>query len=138
MVKARWQRACCIVAYCTGTVLAPSAVAGLVAQGHEVAPLPKPQRPLSVGGTTLFIGRRVRLFQQRVGHDEYRKLGGFTRGRGEAVAELVQERGITKGGSYRAALPACRIKARGSYRGPASYIGFRAAFTLSYPSRKPH
>jgi hypothetical protein len=54
------------------------------------------------------------------------------------VAELVQEKGLTKGGSYHDTLAQCRIKARGSYRGPAPSIGFRAAFTLSYPNRKPH
>ena len=51
------------------------------------------------------------------------------------VAELVQEKGITKGGSYRDALADCRIKARGTYRGPAPYIGFRAAFTIVFPNR---
>ena len=54
------------------------------------------------------------------------------------VAELVQEKGITKGGSYRDALVDCRIKARGNYRGPLPYVGFRAVFTLSYPNRKPN
>lgn len=54
------------------------------------------------------------------------------------VAEMVQEQGLTKGGSYRDALAQCRITARGSYRGPAPTIGFRAACTLSYPNRKPH
>jgi formylglycine-generating enzyme required for sulfatase activity len=53
------------------------------------------------------------------------------------VAELVQEKGITKGGSYRDALTNCRIKARGTYMGPTPAIGFRTAFTLSYPNRRP-
>lgn len=46
------------------------------------------------------------------------------------AAELVQERGITKGGSYRDELAVCQIKARGSYTGPAPTIGFRAVCTV--------
>lgn len=46
------------------------------------------------------------------------------------AAEMVQERGITKGGSYRDNLDACRIKARGSYNGPAPTIGFRAVCVM--------
>ena len=42
------------------------------------------------------------------------------------VAEMVQERGITKGGSYRDDLEACRIKARGHFNGPSPSVGFRA------------
>jgi hypothetical protein len=42
------------------------------------------------------------------------------------VAEMVQERGLTKGGSYRDDLAACRIKARGQVGGPAPTVGFRA------------
>jgi formylglycine-generating enzyme required for sulfatase activity len=51
------------------------------------------------------------------------------------AAELVQEKGITKGGSYRDALPDCRIKARGTYTGPAHYIGFRAAAVITRPNQ---
>jgi formylglycine-generating enzyme required for sulfatase activity len=51
------------------------------------------------------------------------------------VAELVQEKGITKGGSYRDALNDCRIKARGTYTGPAHYIGFRAAAVVTRPNQ---
>lgn len=51
------------------------------------------------------------------------------------VAELVQEKGLTKGGSYRSPLADCRIKARGTYAGPAPTIGFRAVATVSYPNR---
>lgn len=46
------------------------------------------------------------------------------------AAELVQERGITKGGSYRDNLEACQIKARGTYTGPAPTIGFRAVCSV--------
>lgn len=42
------------------------------------------------------------------------------------AAEMVQERGITKGGSYRDELEACRIKARGHFDGPSPTVGFRA------------
>ncbi|RAK69754.1 formylglycine-generating enzyme family protein [Hymenobacter edaphi] len=52
------------------------------------------------------------------------------------VAELVQEPGITKGGSYQDPLAACTLKARGSYRGPAPTVGFRCVCTVSYPNRK--
>jgi formylglycine-generating enzyme required for sulfatase activity len=51
------------------------------------------------------------------------------------AAELVQEKGITKGGSYRDALPDCRIKAQGTYTGPAHYIGFRAAAVITRPNQ---
>lgn len=53
------------------------------------------------------------------------------------VAELVQEKGITKGGSYRDALADCRIKARGTYTGPTHYIGFRAAAVVTKPNQPP-
>jgi len=52
------------------------------------------------------------------------------------VAELVQEPGTTKGGSYRDSLAACAIKARGRYAGPASSIGFRCVCVISFPNRK--
>ncbi|WP_170934703.1 formylglycine-generating enzyme family protein [Hymenobacter gelipurpurascens] len=52
------------------------------------------------------------------------------------AAEMVQEQGITKGGSYLDPLEACTIKARGSYSGPAPHIGFRCASEVSYPNRK--
>ena len=42
------------------------------------------------------------------------------------AAEMVQEQGVTKGGSYRDELAACRIKARGSFTGPSPSVGFRA------------
>lgn len=50
------------------------------------------------------------------------------------AAELVQEKGLTKGGSYRDALTNCRIQARGRYNGPAPYVGFRAVCTSSRPA----
>lgn len=52
------------------------------------------------------------------------------------AAELVQEPGLTKGGSYRDAPDACTLKARGSYTGPAPTVGFRCACEVSYPNRK--
>jgi hypothetical protein len=52
------------------------------------------------------------------------------------VAELVQESGITKGGSYRDPLEACMVKARGTYTGPAPTIGFRCVCEASFPNRR--
>jgi len=52
------------------------------------------------------------------------------------VAEMVQEPGITKGGSFRDPLEACAIKARGSYTGPAPTVGFRCVCVVTYPNRK--
>ncbi len=46
------------------------------------------------------------------------------------VAEMVEEAGITKGGSYRDDLAACTIKARGRYNGPSATVGFRAVCTV--------
>ncbi|WP_375419492.1 formylglycine-generating enzyme family protein [uncultured Hymenobacter sp.] len=51
------------------------------------------------------------------------------------VAELVQEPGITKGGSYRDPLEACAISARGTYAGPAPTIGFRCVGEVSFASQ---
>lgn len=51
------------------------------------------------------------------------------------VAELVQEKGLTKGGSYRDALANCRIQARGRYAGPAATVGFRAVLAIRFPNR---
>ncbi|MGI4862989.1 MAG: formylglycine-generating enzyme family protein [Janthinobacterium lividum] len=53
------------------------------------------------------------------------------------AAELVQEKGLTKGGSYLDTLADCRIKARGTYTKPAHYIGFRAAAVVSRPNQQP-
>lgn len=46
------------------------------------------------------------------------------------AAEMVQEPGVTKGGSYRDELAACQIKARGHYTGPAPTVGFRAVCSV--------
>lgn len=46
------------------------------------------------------------------------------------VAEMVQEPGITKGGSYRGDLAACCIKARGNFTGPSPTVGFRAVCVM--------
>ena len=51
------------------------------------------------------------------------------------VAEMVQERGLTKGGSYRDDLAACRIKARGHADGPAPTVGFRAVCVVRQPGK---
>ncbi|MDQ2769265.1 MAG: formylglycine-generating enzyme family protein [Bacteroidota bacterium] len=48
------------------------------------------------------------------------------------VAEMVEERGVTKGGSYRDDLESCRIKARGHYTRPAATIGFRCVCTVRH------
>lgn len=41
------------------------------------------------------------------------------------VAEMVQEKGIAKGGSYRDPLAACTIASRSRFVGPAATVGFR-------------
>ncbi|WP_460500976.1 formylglycine-generating enzyme family protein [Hymenobacter agri] len=41
------------------------------------------------------------------------------------VAEMVQEQGIAKGGSYRDPLAACTIASRSRFDGPAPNVGFR-------------
>ncbi|RSK50282.1 formylglycine-generating enzyme family protein [Hymenobacter rigui] len=61
-------------------------------------------------------------------HGLYQLLGN--------AAEMVQERGVTKGGSYLDPLEACTVKARGTYGGPAPHIGFRCVCEVSYPNRK--
>jgi formylglycine-generating enzyme required for sulfatase activity len=48
------------------------------------------------------------------------------------VAELVQEKGLTKGGSYRDALAACTIASQGKYNGPAPTVGFRCACDIAF------
>ncbi|UOQ51313.1 formylglycine-generating enzyme family protein [Hymenobacter cellulosivorans] len=52
------------------------------------------------------------------------------------AAELVQEPGLTKGGSYHDPLEACTLKARGHYTGPAPTIGFRCVCQVSFPNRR--
>ncbi|OON70203.1 formylglycine-generating enzyme family protein [Hymenobacter sp. CRA2] len=52
------------------------------------------------------------------------------------AAEMVQEPGITKGGSYRDPLDACTPKARGSFSGPAPTVGFRCVAVVSRPNRR--
>ena len=52
------------------------------------------------------------------------------------AAELVQERGITKGGSYRDPLTACTTTARGIYTGPAPTIGFRCVSRAMTPNKR--
>jgi formylglycine-generating enzyme required for sulfatase activity len=48
------------------------------------------------------------------------------------VAELVQEAGITKGGSYRDPLMACTIASRGAFSGPAPTVGFRCVCDIAF------
>lgn len=50
------------------------------------------------------------------------------------VAEMVQEPGLTKGGSYRDSPEACAIRARGTYAGPAPTVGFRCVCEVSFAS----
>lgn len=48
------------------------------------------------------------------------------------VAEMIQESGVTKGGSY-VDLPAdCTIQARGAYTGPAATVGFRCVSDVTF------
>lgn len=47
------------------------------------------------------------------------------------VAELVQEKGVTKGGSYRDPLEGCQVQKCGAYTGPAPHIGFRCVAEIS-------
>ncbi|MCB2376704.1 formylglycine-generating enzyme family protein [Hymenobacter sp. BT635] len=53
------------------------------------------------------------------------------------VAELVQEQGVTKGGSYQDRLTECAIRECGSYQGPAAHIGFRAVCDIEFPNQAP-
>lgn len=52
------------------------------------------------------------------------------------AAEMVQEEGVTKGGSYLDPLAACTVQARGRYEGPAPHIGFRCVCEVSFPNRR--
>lgn len=52
------------------------------------------------------------------------------------VAEMVQEPGVTKGGSYLNQLGACAIKARGTYTVPTAAIGFRCVSDITFASSK--
>ena len=52
------------------------------------------------------------------------------------AAELVQERGIAKGGSYRDPLTACTVTSRSSYSGPSPTVGFRGVLRATQPNRK--
>ncbi|WBA42742.1 formylglycine-generating enzyme family protein [Hymenobacter canadensis] len=52
------------------------------------------------------------------------------------AAEMVQEKGVTKGGSYLDPLEACTVQARGRYEGPAPHIGFRCVCEVSFPNRR--
>ena len=52
------------------------------------------------------------------------------------VAEMVQERGIAKGGSYRDLLAACTATSRSAYAGPSPTLGFRCIIRATYPNRR--
>ena len=52
------------------------------------------------------------------------------------VAEMVKERGIALGGSYRDPLTACTVTSRSSYTGPLPTVGFRCITRATYPNRK--
>ncbi len=49
------------------------------------------------------------------------------------VAEMIQEQGVTKGGSYRDAFEDCQVSKRGVYSGPAPTIGFRCIAEILAP-----
>ena len=46
------------------------------------------------------------------------------------VSEMVQERGIAKGGDWYHCLQQCRVKANTSYDAPAAWLGFRCVAEL--------
>jgi hypothetical protein len=52
------------------------------------------------------------------------------------AAEMIQERGIAKGGSYLDPLTACTTTARSQYTGPSPAVGFRCIIRATYPNRK--
>ena len=52
------------------------------------------------------------------------------------VAEMIQERGIAKGGSYRDPLAACTASSRSPYTGPAPTVGFRCITRATQPNGK--
>ncbi|MBO2012810.1 formylglycine-generating enzyme family protein [Hymenobacter negativus] len=52
------------------------------------------------------------------------------------VAEMIQERGIAKGGSYRDPITACTVTSRSQYTGPAPTVGFRCIIRATQPNRK--
>ena len=52
------------------------------------------------------------------------------------AAEMIQERGIAKGGSYRDPLTSCTVTSRNQYSGPAPTIGFRCITRATQPNRK--
>ena len=52
------------------------------------------------------------------------------------VSEMMQTRGIAKGGSYRDPLSACTVTSRTQYTGPAPTVGFRCVLRATHPNRK--
>ncbi|MDO7847705.1 SUMF1/EgtB/PvdO family nonheme iron enzyme [Hymenobacter sp. M29] len=52
------------------------------------------------------------------------------------VSEMMQERGITRGGNFRDPLSACTVAARGTYNGPAPTIGFRCVLRATLPNQR--
>jgi formylglycine-generating enzyme required for sulfatase activity len=52
------------------------------------------------------------------------------------TAEMIQERGIAKGGSYRDPLTACTVTSRSQYTGPTPTVGFRCITRATQPNRK--
>jgi formylglycine-generating enzyme required for sulfatase activity len=51
------------------------------------------------------------------------------------VAEMVQERGLAKGGSYRDPLSACTTTAQSRYTSPEPFVGFRCVGRATRPNR---
>lgn len=52
------------------------------------------------------------------------------------AAEMIEERGIAKGGSYRDPLAACTVTSRSRYTGPSPTVGFRCIIRATQPNRK--
>jgi hypothetical protein len=52
------------------------------------------------------------------------------------AAEMIQERGIAKGGSYRDPLSACTVTSRSQYSGPSPTVGFRCVIRATQPNRE--
>jgi hypothetical protein len=52
------------------------------------------------------------------------------------AAEMVEERGVAMGGSFRDPLSACTATSRSAYTGPLPTVGFRCITRATYPNRR--
>ncbi|MBF9220569.1 formylglycine-generating enzyme family protein [Hymenobacter ruricola] len=52
------------------------------------------------------------------------------------AAEMIQERGVAKGGSYRDPLAGCTVTSRSTYSDPSPTVGFRCMIRATQPNRK--